>query len=183
MVAEGYHTGKQPIESNKIKVTYTNIDGLVSGLMEMKDYLRERKPEVVCLTETKLKEEIKIGFEKEGYNMWRRDRKSKGGGGGMILVNKDILVEKVYYGEGMAETLCAEIKTRGEEVRKIIVAYIPPKTSSWEADVYRHMQSETIKSIDNMLKGRNKVLLVGDFNNMEINWGRWKREGIQMYME
>ena len=191
MVAEGCQAGKQPVECDKIKVTYTNIDCLVSGLVEMRDYLRERKPEVVCLTETKLKEEIKIGFEKEGYNMWRRDRKRKGGGGVMILVNKDILVEKVEYGGGMAETLSAEIKIRGEEIRKIIVAYIPPKTNSWEADVYRQMQSETIQSIDDMLKGRNKVLLVGDFNNKEINWGEmevrrntsgWSEELLQLMM-
>ena len=107
MVAEGNKTGKQTTECNRIKVMYTNIDGLVSGCVELKDYLKERKPEVVCLTETKLKEDIKIGFEKEGYNMWRRDRKNKGGGGVMILVYKDILVEKVEYGGGMVETLSA----------------------------------------------------------------------------
>ena len=110
--------------------------------------------------------------------MWRRDRKGKGGGGVMILVNKDILVEKVESGGGMAETLSVEIKIRGEEIRKIIVAYIPPKTNSWEADVYRHMHSETIQSIDDMLKGRNKVLLVGDFNSKEINWGEIEVRGI-----
>ena len=57
MVAEGCQAGKLPIENNNIKVTYTNIDGLVSGIVELKDYLQERKPEVVCLTETKLKED------------------------------------------------------------------------------------------------------------------------------
>ena len=191
MVAEGCQAGKLPIENNNIKVTYTNIDGLVSGIVELKDYLRERKPEVVCLTETKLKEEITVGFEKEGYNMWRRDRKTKGGGGVMILVNKDILVEKVEYGGGMAETLSVELKIRGEEIRKIIVAYIPPKTSSWEADMYQQMQNEIRRSMDDMLKGRKKVLLVGDFNSKEINWGEmevrenpsaWSEELMQMMM-
>ena len=191
MVAERSQAGKQPIEQNELRVTYTNIDGLVSGLVEMRDYLRERKPDVVCLTETKLKEEIIIGFENEGYSTWRRDRKSKGGGGVMILTSKDILVEKVEYGGGMAEILGVEIKIKGEETRKIIVVYIPPKTSSWEADVYRNLQNETLKCIEDMLKGKKKVLLVGDFNNKEINWGNlevkgntnmWSEELLQMMM-
>ncbi len=78
---------------------YTNIDGLVSRLLELKDYLKNNKPEVICLTETKPKEEIKLGFAKDGYSTWRRDRKGKGGGGVMILVKEDIVVE-VEYGDG-----------------------------------------------------------------------------------
>ncbi len=41
---------------------YTNVDGLVSSLLELKDYLKNNKPDVICLTETKLKEEIKLRF-------------------------------------------------------------------------------------------------------------------------
>lgn len=153
---------------------YTNIDGLVSSLRELRDYLHEKKPEVACITETKLTREINVEFEEEGYNTWRRDRKNKGGGGVMILVRKNILIETVEYGEGRSETLSVEIKIQGQESRKIIVAYMPPKTNTWGTDDYKHMQSEFIKSIDDMLKIRNKVLLVGDFNSKEINGGRWR---------
>ena len=85
MVVERHQAGEKPIEmeyketestNNKFRVMYTNTDGVVSSLSEVKDYLRE-KPELVCLTETKLREEINIRFEKEGYNLWRRDRKSR----------------------------------------------------------------------------------------------------------
>ncbi len=157
---------------------YTNIDGLVSSLRELRDYLHERKPEVACITETKLTREINVEFEEEGYNTWRRDRKNKGGGGVMILVRKNILIETVEYGEGRSETLSVEIKIQGQESRKIIVAYMPPKTNTWGTDDYKHMQSEFIKSIDDMLKIRNKVLLVGDFNSKEINWGEMEVTGI-----
>lgn len=153
---------------------YTNIDGLVSSLRELRDYLHEKKPEVACITETKLTREINVEFEEEGYNIWRRDRKNKGGGGVMILVRKNILIETVEYGEGRSETLSVEIKIQGQESRKIIVPYMPPKTNTWVTDDYKHMQSEFIKSIDDMLKIRNKVLLVGDFNSKEINGGRWR---------
>ena len=39
----------------KLRVMYTNIDGLGFSILEVKDYLRDRKPDVLCLTETKLK--------------------------------------------------------------------------------------------------------------------------------
>ncbi len=95
-----------------------NIDGLVSSLLELKDYLKNNKSDVVCLTETKLKEEIKFGFTKEGYSTWKRDRKGKTGGGVMILVKEDIVVEEVEYGDGMAETLSVVIKIKENEKKE-----------------------------------------------------------------
>ena len=157
---------------------YTNVDGLVSSAKEVRDYLQDKKPELVCLTETKLTSEIQIRFDAEGYNTWRRDRKNKGGGGVMILTRKDILIESVEYGGGMSETLSVEIKIQGQESRKIIVAYMPPKSNTWGADEYKRMQSELIKNIDDMLKRSNKVLLVGDFNSKEIDWGEMEVRGI-----
>ncbi len=62
IVAQRCH-GRSP--SRSLKITYTNIDGLVLSLLELKDYL---KPDVVCLMETKLKEEIKMRFAKKGGN-------------------------------------------------------------------------------------------------------------------
>ena len=40
-----------------LRVMYTNIDGLTSGILELRDYMMEKKPDVVCITETKLREE------------------------------------------------------------------------------------------------------------------------------
>ena len=39
--------------SNILRVMYTNVDGLLSSLLEFKDYLRTNKPDVVAVTETK----------------------------------------------------------------------------------------------------------------------------------
>ena len=40
--------------SDRIEVMYTNIDGLIARKLELVDYLKEKKPEIVCLAETKL---------------------------------------------------------------------------------------------------------------------------------
>lgn len=42
---------------------------------------------------------------------------------------------------------------------------------------YRLMQNEELKSINNMVKKSNKVLLVVDFNSKEINWGEMEERG------
>merc|ERR1712035_276981 len=85
---------------DNLRVMYTNIDGVLSSILELRDYLRLNKPDVVCITETKLKEEIHIQFQDEGYNMWRRDRKNKSGGGVAILTKANINVEEVEEGDG-----------------------------------------------------------------------------------
>ena len=41
--------------NNKQLVAYTNINGLISGLTELNHYLREVKPDVMGIVETKLK--------------------------------------------------------------------------------------------------------------------------------
>ena len=74
-----------------LKVMYTNIDGLLSGILELRDYLTERKPDVVCITETKLREEIQISFKQQGYNVWRRDRKGRAGGGVLTPSTRGLL--------------------------------------------------------------------------------------------
>ena len=102
-----------------LRVMYTNIDGILSSVLEVRDYLKESKPDVLCLTETKLKEEIHLSFKEEGYNNWRRDRKGKGGGGIMIMVREDIYVEEVQYGDGMAEIISIIIRNWGKR-RRII---------------------------------------------------------------
>ena len=74
-------------------------------MLEIKDYLTNKKPDVFCMTETKLKDEIYVNFQQEGFKTWRRDRKGKEGGRVLIMVKEDIVVEGVQYGDGMAEVI------------------------------------------------------------------------------
>jgi len=52
------------------KVTYTNINGIVSALTELNDYLREKKPDILVLVETKLSDSVEVLSIGEGqYNV------------------------------------------------------------------------------------------------------------------
>ena len=59
--AGGTSDGKR----DKLKVAYTNVDGLISSMLEIKDYLRNQKPDVFCMAKTNLKEEIYVNFQQE----------------------------------------------------------------------------------------------------------------------
>ena len=117
--------------SDEIKVMYTNIDGIISRKLELVDYLREKKPQIVCLTQTKLCEEIQTNIENDNYNIWRKDRKDKKGGGVMPMIKSKIKVINVEYGKGKTELISANINTRCGESQKIVVAYVAPKINTW----------------------------------------------------
>ena len=87
------------------------MDGLLSSILEVKEYLSSEKPDVFCMMETKIKEEIYVNFQQEGFKIWRRDRKGKGGGGVLIMLKKVIVMEGVQYGDGMAEVISITIQT------------------------------------------------------------------------
>ena len=81
--------GDTNYRNSKIKIVYANVDGLISKLMELEDIIKDKKPQVICLTETKLSTNILDDTLNFGnYNIWRKDRKIKQGGGVMILTSK-----------------------------------------------------------------------------------------------
>ena len=147
---------------------YTNIDGLLSSRLELQDYVMKEKPDIICLTETKLNEKITVNLDNK-YNTWRKDRQGKGGGGVMIMIKKEIKVDKVWYGGSKAEVISIQIKDEGNEV-VIMVTYVPPKTNSWTGRDYEDMIKDTLKSIEDVLTEKRKVLLLGDFNCKEVDW-------------
>ena len=107
---------------------YTNVNGLITGLLELNDYLRDNTPDIVGITETKLEhliEAVNIGDGK--YNVYRRDRKGKKGGGVALLVKKGFEVDKVIFGEDSAEVLKVGIKDKGKALRDFAVVYVPQR--------------------------------------------------------
>ena len=168
------------------------MDGLPSITLEIKDYLSTQKPDVFCIAETKLREEIHLNFQKEGYKVWRRDKKRKGGGGVLIMVQEDIFVEGVQYGDDMAKVIRITIQTNGRERRKVIVTYVPPKTNTGKLEEYKAMQKVVLKCLGDVMRKDRKVLLAGDFNCKGVNWkemegsgnaGSWSENMLQLAIE
>ena len=83
---------------NKIKVMYTNIDGIIPRKLELTDYLKEKNQEMVFLAETKLCEDIQTNIENYNYNIW-------------IMMKSKIKVIDVEYGKGKTKLTSTQIKT------------------------------------------------------------------------
>ena len=162
--------------NEETKIMYTDIDGLMSRKLELKDNLREKKPDVVCLTETKLSDDIQVKIEDDTYNVWRKDRKARKGGGVMILIRSNIKVTKVEYGKGKAEVLSVQIKEMNGETHKIVVAYVPPKTRCWTTEDHEELLKNTLESLEQITKNSRRVLIAGDFNCSEVNWELFEAE-------
>ena len=134
---------KKVEKRNEIRVSYTNIDGLLSKRLECMDYLRNSEPDIMCVVETKLRPEIKLDWFEEGrYKLWRSDRVEKGGGGILVLTKKDLIVKEVNFSKESEEVISVLV-TNGKQDINIIAAYLPPRTSAWDNDQFQTVMRRT----------------------------------------
>ena len=162
----------------RLRITYTNIDGLLSKQLELRDYLCRIKPDVMCITETKLADIIElIGIEDCDYNIHRKDRLGKSGGGVMILTKADLKVTEVKAGPGNTEILSVVLQLKNGGKRKIIVTYIPPKTASWTTEAHGNLIDNTIRTLEEAVRSCKHVILTGDFNCKNVKWESFEADG------
>jgi len=83
-------------DNHSLQVIYTNVDGLVSKLVEVKDTIQEKKPGIMCLTEKELDGKIKSEvINVGGYDIWRKDWKGRRGGEVIILTKIGLQVKEI----------------------------------------------------------------------------------------
>ena len=165
-------------EARAVKmISFTNIDGLVSKRLELLDYLKNKKPDIMCIVETKLTEDINVILdEKCNYNIWRNDRKEGKGGGIIVLTAQNIKVCDVKYENENTENICVQIMINNSKLH-IIAAYVPPKTKTWNEERYKNMLNKTECFLKKEIQNNKKVILTGDFNCKEVNWENYEAEG------
>ena len=86
----------------------------------------------LCITETKLEPittDEALGLEQ--YNIWRKERTNKRGGGIMIMTKKELTATEVdLLTTTYAEALAIEIKTKRGSLL-VATTYIAPRTATW----------------------------------------------------
>ena len=72
-----------------------------------------KKPDIICITETKLTKESPIeALGLNDYNVWRKERTCKGGGGVMIMTKKELTALEIEQKPATyAEAIALEVKT------------------------------------------------------------------------
>ncbi len=89
-----------------MKISYANVNELLSAQMELNDYLREYAPDVMGITEKKLSDNTEVNILGEGkYNVWLRNRSEKQGGGVMILMRKYLSAHETNCDYELAEAI------------------------------------------------------------------------------
>ena len=163
----------------ELRIAYTNVNGLLSGLLELNDFLRESQPDIMGITETKLCDEMEsVDLGENKYNVWMRNRNTKKGV--LILVKKELKVDNIIYGEGRAEILKVGVKQSGGSRRDFVVGYVPPKTNSWTRDEYEQMTKDTIMCLKRLVIESENVTIMGDFNCKEVSWENLSTEGSEL---
>lgn len=85
-------------ESNKVtrlSCIYSTIDGIVNKVNEFQTFVSRFNPAVICLTETKLNDQINSAevLDMNQYKVYRKDRLIQNSpGGGVVILLRNYLV-------------------------------------------------------------------------------------------
>lgn len=88
-------------EVQDTRFMYTNIDYLISKKLQLEDYIRNRNPEIECLTGTKVTKDDE--FPVNNYHVRRKDKEEGKGGGVMIMISCRVKIVKAEYRQRRAE--------------------------------------------------------------------------------
>ena len=154
-----------------MKVIYSNVDGVISKDIEIRDMLTEKQPKIVCMSETKLTSNNSshvLGWK--GYKAWREDRKGKPGGGVLILTKEDLRARQIKLTLKRAEIVAVEVETKESEKLLVVCVYMPPLTRAWTQEEHKEMIKELVTLLEKLSDKNYRILITGDFNAKEINW-------------
>ena len=113
---------------------------MASARLEVAAFLEEEKPDVMIICETKWREEWgEPDIGTVNYNIWKKNRKGKKGGGIMIWTRKDLRVAKVKIKDTISEIVKVVLKTSLGEEMSYVGVYVPPPTTAWMKEEYERM--------------------------------------------
>nr|VZH99826.1 unnamed protein product [Spirometra erinaceieuropaei] len=156
----------------KLRCLYTNAQSLLSKLDELKLCLVELSPDVLAVTETWLSGNISDNeVALSGYQIYRRDREHRQGGGGIVVYVNDGLAVSDNTTEFACSTeaIWLTIKATGSPCLDVLTVYRPPRTDRI-ADTQLLEQLEKFSS-------RPNIMIMGDFNAPGTNWNTLQASG------
>ena len=169
---------KEDISKEVTALWYTNVDGLMSKRLEVEEVLKNEKPDIMVLCETKWRNEWgdpELGMGK--YNCINRNRKGKEGGGVIVMIDINIRVVKVEISQSKAEMIKVVVKEKNGKERLYVGVYVPPFTNAWNRLEYNEMIEDVMRELNELVTRGKDVVLIGDFNCRRVNWEDGTNEG------
>lgn len=151
-----------------------NIQGFLKHKDEIEQLIKLWKPEIVCLTETHITEEINdFEVNVKNYNVVRCDTCNSRTGGVLTYVKRNILFEEITNKSVEQNVWLSTVKLIGKKYADIIVCntYHSPSTSDGRFIEIIVEECENILDIGH-------ILLVGDFNIDFYNKNRYKERDL-----
>ena len=153
-------------ERHGLKFYYTNSTSLMNKLNELKALVDVFKPDIVAITETWFDD--KTAGNIAGYNVFRRDRGSRGGGVAIYvsdqLESSDVTSDKLIT-QQVEQTWCV-IKL-GKE--RLLVGCIYRPTAEADARIFEAIAEAARMVTRKQVTG---MIVLGDFNYSSIDWSR-----------
>ncbi len=166
-----------------MKITTWNVNGIRARLTHVIDFLRDQAPDVLCLQETKVQDELfpREALEDEGYNVEYFGQK---GYNGVAILSRHPLEDVV---RGLPDDPAdAERRVLGANVDgyMILDLYVP-NGQEVGADKYAY-KLEWLRRLraflDSRYSAQEKVVVVGDFNvtldDRDVHDPDWWRDKI-----
>ena len=146
-----------PNPSNNFICVQWNARGLTkSKLEEFRHFLSLVKPEIVLLSETHWKEPCRVKFK--AYNILKKNRPDRPGGGVAILVNKQLSFYRIPLTlHDSVEAIGVSILSRNNSYSDFISAYAP----KGDCDML---------DVSEFFSRPNPVVIGGDFNGHHPMW-------------
>ncbi|RMC15950.1 hypothetical protein DUI87_08157 [Hirundo rustica rustica] len=142
---------------------YTNAHSMGNKQEELEAMVQLQSYDVVAITEMWLDESHHWSTALNGYELFRRDRKGRRGGGVALYIKKAFDTIGIETNEDGVECLWVRIKGKAKKADILLgVCYHPPNQEE-EVDNLFYKQLEKI-SVSSAL------VLVGDFNLPDICW-------------
>ena len=159
-----------------MKVYYTNANGLLKKMNELRLTLRSKSIDIACITETHFNSNLyEAEIDINGYNCFRQDRnftldRSKStemtscGGGSVIYIRNTISVEKITNISGSLDSVAILIDC---SIGKLLLSciYRSPSLSAKQDEMLFKCFDSLTKYGDDLEK-----LFVGDFNLTDVSW-------------
>ena len=156
-----------------MKFSSINVNGIRSKKLELLAYLDFHQPQIVAIQETKIDSSISTSElfpETCPYNVYRKDRNSKGGGV-MLLIHKDISHMPITELENDSESVWVKVFTN-KTSHFVASWYQPPGRNLAELTSEINLSRSQLQKIKCMHKCNNppSVHVLGDFNFGDIVW-------------
>ncbi|KAK4831897.1 hypothetical protein QYF61_020044 [Mycteria americana] len=155
--------GKAPQTTAQLKCLYTNACSMGNKQEELEANVHQENYDMVAITETWWDDSHNWSVVMDGYNLFRRDRQGRRGGGVALYVRGCLDSLELNDGDDRVECLWVRIRGKANKADIVVgVCYRPPSQDEETDELVYKQLGEASRSLT--------LVLVGDFNLPNLCW-------------